>query len=145
MTYKLVKVNANDKCPPIGPLHDKCKRNDEDSSSTNSVDYINESSENTENVSATTGTGTVKGKNLSWAMLFAAAAALAGAVAAVIVGQQGKQKQHQLKGVVARRKALFQNFADNALWNPWTPTCINCGERNLDSTFSKEESDRCSV
>lgn len=55
-------------------------------------------------------------RSFSWALIGVAIAAAAAAVIAAAIGSRKKKRvPHQLEGSVARRIALFSNFADSSL------------------------------
>lgn len=123
-------------CPPIGPLHDKCKKDDSDSSTS----YSSESnSANSNNNEANTKGGIPTGvRSLSFWMLIAAAAAAALAIAAIVVGSRKSEKPvHPLSGSVARRMELFSNFADCALCD----SGMQRPDRVVEMTMSKDDYD----
>jgi hypothetical protein len=154
--YILLIVNAH--CPPIGPLHDKCSKNDDsDSSSTSSssssstVTY----SENVSNQNAAEGTQSGQIGNgfsrFSILMIIAAAVAAMFAMMAIVAGmkQQGSST-HPLKGSVARRKTLFQSFTDCALCDTLpvsssSNAAENAQQRHLEMVDSRDAYDRCNV
>jgi hypothetical protein len=113
-------------CPPIGPLHDKCKAKKEaannsnsgsSSSTTSSSEYTAESSTSSAEVSDGSNGATQTGSsNLKLWMFIVAAMAAVTAFAAVVAGQRRQEKKaHVLTGSVARRMGLFQNFCNSAL------------------------------
>jgi hypothetical protein len=111
-------------CPPIGPLHDKCKAkkdaaSNSDTSAASSTTYTAESSTSNAEISGGSSGATQTGStNLKLWMFFVAAAAAVTAFAAVVAGQRRQQKKpHLLTGSVARRMGLFQTFCDSALCN----------------------------
>jgi hypothetical protein len=109
-------------CPPIGPLHDKCKAkkdeaNNSGTSAASSTTYSAESSSNSAAISeGTSGASQTGSSKVKLWMFFVAAAAAVTAFAAVVAGQRRQQKKpHLLTGSVARRMGLFQTFCDSAL------------------------------
>jgi hypothetical protein len=119
-----VELLKDPPCPPIGPLHDKCKarkeanaaNNDSSSSSSSSGSYssneIVSDSTNSNNTVMQNGSSRMK----LW-MFIVAGAAMTTAFIAAIIGQRRQQARntHILTGSVARRMGLFQTFCDSAL------------------------------
>jgi hypothetical protein len=63
------------------------------------------------------------GNSSNWWPLAVAGLAASVAVAAVIVGQRsGAVNPHPMQGSVARRRGLFENFADRALCDQSSPS-----------------------
>jgi hypothetical protein len=115
-----VELLKDPPCPPIGPLHDKCKARKEANNNDSTSSVTSESSSTSSAVSdSSSGTMVQTGSSrMKLWMFIVAAAAAATAFAAAIIGQRRQErKPHMLTGSVARRMGLFQNFCDSTLCN----------------------------
>lgn len=76
-------------------------------------------------------------------MIIVAAVATMFATGAIVMGQRNQIKEHPLKGSVARRKGIFQQFADCALCDsvPLAQNDATAGQRHLEMTMSKDDYD----
>lgn len=120
--YSTVDLLKDPPCPPIGPLHDKCKAKkdaaaSDSGASTDASGYSEQSSSSSAEISdGSSGASQTGSSNLKLWMFIVAAAAAVTAFAAVVAGQRRQQKKaHMLTGSVARRMGLFQNFCDSTL------------------------------
>jgi hypothetical protein len=136
----LFQVNANDHCPPIGPLHEKCKNKTDDTASVSSVVSYSETNENAIPES-TIGNNTRQMGPLSIIMLLAALIAMISMIGAVLLGQRHQTVVHPLKGSIVRRKNLFQSFVDCALCDsiPTSSSNDSHNPRHLEMTYSKDD------
>ena len=133
-------------CPPIGPLHDKCKaRKDANGSSTSttSESAVEGSSSSESELSDGSNGATQSGssKMKLWMYLVAAAAAVTAFVAAVIGQRRQTKKPHMLTGSVARRMGLFQTFCDSTLLCDGSDARPS---RVIEMTMSKDDYDTIS-
>lgn len=123
ISRSVVDLLKDPPCPPIGPLHDKCKAKKDaansDASASSGTTYSAESSTSSAEISdGSSGASQTGSSNLKLWMFLVAAVAAVTAFAAVVAGQRRQQKKpHLLTGSVARRMGLFQNFCDSTLCN----------------------------
>jgi hypothetical protein len=112
-----VELLKDPPCPPIGPLHDKCKARKEANNNDSTTSSVTSESTNAYVSDSTNGVMTQTGSSrMKLWMFIVAAAAAATAFAAAIIGQRRQErKPHMLTGSVARRMGLFQNFCDSTL------------------------------